>query len=87
MKPSQVNGKDLNGMPESRGFIGSEKMNNKEHLWVATVVFDISDEVLASGEIILAMEHIHAQNIQCLVCSMPWRKGREGRICSGVGSG
>lgn len=84
MQPSQVNGRDLNGLPESLLKTGLAKIQTREHLWVATVVFEMSDEVLASGQILLDGNKIHAQNIRCVICMMEWKKGREGRICPGT---
>lgn len=84
MQPSQVNGKDLNGLPESLLHIGVAKMQAREHLWLATVVFEMSDEILASDQIVLDANKVHAQNITCVICGMGWKRGREGRICQGT---
>lgn len=85
LQPSQVNGQHLNGVPESLLEVGLERIKERAHLWLCTVVFEMIDENLAKGEIILDSGKIHGQNIRCVVCGMEWRKGREGRICPGGG--
>ena len=84
LKPAQVNGQSLNGVPESLFNKGMERIKERSHLWLATVVFEMDDSDLAKGEIILNANSVHAQNIRCVICNMPWKKGREGRICQGA---
>lgn len=74
------------GVPKALFDKGMTKMKEREHLWVATVVFEIQADVLASDAVVLNAEDIQAQNIQCIICSMEWRKGREKVMCSGTES-
>ncbi len=80
---SEWNGKRPAGVPPVMFDAAMERIKAREHYWIATVMFEMSDETLAQKEIELKLSQIRTQTIMCMVCAMDWKPGRQGTICVG----